>query len=964
MARNKSKKIVKNIKKNRHGTNDLSSYNAKFQQAYTAGQFDQALEYAEQMVSQFPTEIKGWVAKADLHARQKQFSKAINSLQSARNSVAKFSTVEQLRLAQYQVLGGQAVEALPALVALSQENNESADIFMWLSHAYHVIGQNALALEANDKSLAISNENVEALLWRSRILDNLRRHTDAKETLLKIKKISPKAKSVSNHLGSLSIREGNYDLAEKYFNDELQLQDNSIVFSSKIISKHYNPNCSAIELKMLHEEWAEKYQLDRMDLRNKCRKSSKKIRVGMLSGGFRIHPVGQMIVSALKKLPENEVELYLYSTNQIKDFLTAEIQKCAVSWKVVESMTHLQLSDLIAQDEIDILIDMNGGGDGSRYQAISRKPAPVIVKWVGMLINTTGIEAVDYLLSDHFETPENYDHLYTEKLIRLPDDYICYSMPGYIPNCNALPALSNQYITFGCLNNPAKLSAGLIKEWSQLLIEIPDSKLLLKGIQFEGDEFCKKIIQKFKKFGVEDSRLILEGPAQHVEFLKAYHRIDIALDTWPYSGGLTTCEALAMGVPVVTHVGPTFAGRHSATHLANAGLPELVTDNWDDFRKRAKELASDLPSLAVIRAALRTILTESPVCDGERFAKHFAKAMRAIWQRHCEGRAPEALIFNKEGDAWFADEDRPIELVEVEAEPEPQEAEFEWNLESPITVIDNGALFARHPKFTEWMQTGNFAVITFDPGSLLTKQADELKKFGEWQHYPHATLGDGKNAVLYVTIDPLLTGTLKPEEAKKVEKAVHPNEILSELPISTVALREVEGLPQLDVLTLNSANSIKNILDNLGWSLDSLLVIEVSINLNCLYEKQDDIGFLIKWGERNGFELLGCFNRYKDSCFFESEKGKSEEFFLKLLFVPCLERIGRLNFSLINKLEYYLKIVCGLDDAAKQLMLRYESLKKESQIDSLVDGGCAVDQVDMPDDDTISKELDFLLNGK
>ncbi len=344
--------------------------------------------------------------------------------------------------------------------------------------------------------------------------------------------------------------------------------------------------------------------------------------------------------------------------------------------------------------------------------------------------------------------------------------------------------------------------------------EVPSSKLLLRGIQFEGDAFCQRTIARFAEFDIGAERLLLEGPAKHKEFLETYQRIDIALDTWPYSGGLTTCEALAMGVPVVTCVGPTFAGRHSATHLANAGLPELVTDNWDDFRKRARELATDLPNLAVIRAALRTILKESPVCDGARFAKNFTKAMRGIWQRHCEGKAPAALTFNKEGEAWFADEAAPIELVEVEVRPESQKTLLDWKLEDTITVIDNGTLFARHPDFSTWMATGNFAIISFDPGSLLTKQSKQLKELGEWHHYPHATLGDGQDATLYATLEPELTGTLKPLEARQTQDQEDPLRVLSTLPISTVPLNAVDGLPGVDLMVLDHLNDTLAILNN------------------------------------------------------------------------------------------------------------------------------------------------------
>lgn len=862
MARKHSNKHRSKARAQEIGGNaQLQNLKLAFKKSFDSARYQDALIISNKITDNYPDHFIGWELRADALARLHKLSDAVASAQRA-SELQSSSSSSSLKLAQYQMLAGDATHALPILIKLTKDYPSDPNIFSWLSQAYHALGKNDEALIANDKAMALDQENVEILVWRSRILDQLRKPSEAQEILIKIKKVAPKRVSISNHLGSLAMREGDYASAERYFNEELMLDDNSQVFSNLIIAKHYNPSYKAEELKEAVKLWARKYSFKNSVRAKTQRNPAKKIRLGLLSGGLRVHPVGQMILPALKNLNNKEFEIYVYSTNQVKDAISLQIEQNVSSWSIVEGLGNDDLESKLRHDEIDILIDMNGGGDGSRYHLLSREPAPLIVKWVGMLINTTGINAVDYLISDGIETPQGSDELYTEKLIRLPDDYICYQFPDYLPSVNSLPALMNRYLTFGCLNNPAKLSPPLIKEWSQLLLEVPNSKLLLRGIQFEGETFRQRISQLFISHGVSAERLIIEGPAKHQEFIATYHRIDIALDTWPYSGGLTTCEALAMGVPVVTCVGPTFAGRHSATHLANAGLPELVTDNWEDFRKRVKELAADLPSLAVIRAAMRTILKESPVCDGERFAKHFTKAMRGIWQRHCEDKPPEALIFNKEGDAWFADEDRPIELVEVGAAPEPEDAQFEWNLESPITVIDNGALFARHPKFSEWMTTGDFAVITFDPGSLLTKQADELKQLGEWHHYAHATLGDGNDATLYATLEPELTGILKPLSKQQTKAQDKFLQVVSELPISTVSLNTIKGLPSVDMLVLDDLNDVINILENGGDYIKSTLLIQARVSFQPTHEQQLNFTELMGWASQNGFRFY-CFGFMK-----------------------------------------------------------------------------------------------------
>tara|TARA_B100000929_G_scaffold291147_1_gene288383 strand:+ start:4355 stop:7252 length:2898 start_codon:yes stop_codon:yes gene_type:complete len=917
MSRKKSKRAYKKASSSSLDP-ALHRYIQEFHKYFDNQCYAQALAIADRLADSFPDLPEAWELKANALGHLDRMREAANSMSIAYTLLSDESPATLLKFAQYQLLAGFTEEALKNLKTLAKLDPNNEKVFAWTSRAYHALGKNEEAIAVNDKAFKIAPLDPETLLWRSRIMDQAKRPTEARKAALQLKEISPERIGVSNHIASLDLREGLYESAEYHFDQELLLEDNANVSINKLVAMHYNPSYTADNIYQATCSWQEKY-VDRslVNRAKTVRRASKRVRLGLLSGSFRVHPVGQMILPVLQYIDNLEVELFAYNTNHASDIITKEIKECIANWANVGGLNDEELEKKIRQDKIDILIDLNGGGEGSRYLMLSREPAPLIVKWVGMLINTTGLECFDYLLSDSIETPSNVGALYTEKLIRLPDDYICYKIPEYIPDINSLPALKNGYVTFGCLNNPAKLSPPLIKEWSKLLEELPGSKLLLRGIQFEGEDFCQRMIARFSEHGINSDRLLLQGPAKHQEFLGTYRHIDIALDTWPYSGGLTTCEALAMGVPVVTCVGPTFAGRHSATHLANAGLPELVTDNWDDFRKRAKELASDLPSLAVIRAALRTILRESPVCDGERFAKHFTKAMRGIWQRHCEGKAPEALTFNKEGDAWFADEDQPIELVEVEAEPEPQEAELEWSLESPITVIDNGALFARHPRFTEWMQTGNFAVITFDPGSLLTKQADELKQIGEWHHYPHATLGDGNSNTLYATLDPELTGTLRPFDGQQKGGLSDPLRVLSTLPISTVQLDAVEGLPSVDVLVLDEFNDAMKILLNGSKYLSKSLLIKVKVSFSPSHEKQPDLTQIRFWADENGFKFYDLIDlEYYDSLNSEGEEFGGEIRSAEAIFIPKFEVVKSFSDGLKIKLAYCLYTIVGFYDLA------------------------------------------------
>lgn len=937
----------------------------KIQDAIGRSDLTTAYQRALIFTQQYASNPHGWEMLASVQARQQDLKSACGSIQKAIELSKDNPPVLELKLAQYEFFNGDEHQCIKRLNALGERIPLEKRVWVWLSRAYHVVGLNKEALIANEKAYELDRHYPDTLVWRSRIFDQLKRHSEAYEASVTLKKLKPNMVGVSNHLASLSLREGDYEAAEQHFKDELAIGENVSAVYNSFIAKHYDPRFSAEELAEIANQFEGLYikEVNAQRAITEKRKG-KRLRLGLLSGSFRTHPVGQMILPALTSVDKNEVEFFFYTTNHIVDNLTLEIKKVADSWVSVTGLSDDQLNQKIRNDHIDILIDMNGGGEGSRFMALTKEPAPLIVKWVGILINTTGLKCFDYLLSDSIETPRNVDHLYAEKLIRMPDDYVCYHLPKYIPEVTSLPALKNRFVTFGCLNNPAKLSRELIKEWSALMHEVPNSKLLLRGIQFEGEAFCRRIITRFAEFGISEKRLLLEGPAQHKEFLGTYQRIDIALDTWPYSGGLTTCEALAMGVPVVTCMGPTFAGRHSATHLANAGLPELVTDNWDDFRKRAKELASDLPNLAVIRAALRTILKESPVCDGARFAKNFTKAMRAIWQRHCDGKAPEALTFNKESDIWFADEVEPVALVEVESVSDLGEADFEWNLMNPVMVMDNGARFASHARFAEWMQTGNFAVITFDPGSLLTNDADRLKQLGEWHHYPHATLGDGQDATLYVTLNSECTGTLEPLDDKHGFTRDDSLRVLSELPISTVSLDDIKGIPTVDFIALDGFNSISKIVTGGADALSNVLVVQVRVYFDKTHKGQASIGILEELFEKLGFSFH-CMKSVEFDEGYCGDDGNvvvsgSRYISADAVFLPNKKRIDSMEKSRKEKLAYILHSVFEIDDVSLNLceksgfFYRYLSfIKKKNEYLNVVPGSHERCEAFIGDDDNL-----------
>jgi predicted O-linked N-acetylglucosamine transferase (SPINDLY family) len=243
------------------------------------------------------------------------------------------------------------------------------------------------------------------------------------------------------------------------------------------------------------------------------------------------------------------------------------------------------------------------------------------------------------LLADQYTVPAEVERFYRERVLRMPDGYVCYEPPRCTPPVSPLPAATTGRVTFGSFNNPAKIGPELIGLWSRILRRLPGSHLLLKYLAVDDPSVSRRYRELLAQQGVEPERIELEGGAGHEDLLRCYQRVDVALDTWPYNGGLTTCEALWMGVPVVTLPGETFASRHSLGHLSTVGLTETIARDADDYVEIACRLAADLPRLAALRVRLRGQMAGSPLCDGKRFAANLLAVLSNAWQRRVDGPA-------------------------------------------------------------------------------------------------------------------------------------------------------------------------------------------------------------------------------------------------------------------------------------------------------------------------------------
>ncbi|MBR2518673.1 MAG: hypothetical protein IKE46_02625 [Selenomonadaceae bacterium] len=352
----------------------------------------------------------------------------------------------------------------------------------------------------------------------------------------------------------------------------------------------------------------------------------EKIRVGFLSGDFRWHAAMAWSWELINDLDKNFFETYLYSSADKPDNVTEYLRSAAKNWRDINKLTDEEAAKIIRDDEIDILFDLSGHTSGNRLRVATYRPATVQICGIGYM-NSTGLDCFDYFLSDvHCAGDESW---FTEKLIHMPQTHFCYnSQLKNVEHATAPPCLRNGYVTFGCFNNFSKVTDSMLAVWKKILDRVPKSRIILKHQVFDTKDGKKYIGNRLKKFGFKLSRVDMRGYSD--KYIFEYNDMDIALDTFPYTGGVTTCEAFWMGVPVVSLYGSRHGTRFGLSMLTNVGLPELAVDNVDDYISRAVMLANDTELLTLLRRNLRGMMKNSPLMDGKTYIRNIEKVFAQI----------------------------------------------------------------------------------------------------------------------------------------------------------------------------------------------------------------------------------------------------------------------------------------------------------------------------------------------
>ena len=480
------------------------------------------------------------------------------------------------------------------------------------------------------RTIELAPDFTEAYLGLGVVTDHLKLYEEAIPAYEHVLKLSPQHSAAANNLATLYRDQGRIEEAITLYRQAISNVKDPVIHSNLLLCLNYELEQTPKTILEEHQEWDRLYAVEISPPCPISTEGTRKIRIGYISSDFREHPVASFFLPYLKFHNKMKFKIYCYYSDKNEDNSTKEIKKYTDHWRPIARLNHDVVAEQIRADQLDILVDLGGHTAGNRLQVLALKPAPVQISWIGYF-NTTGLRAMDYFISDPVHMHPDATQGFTEKIIYLPDGYAPYEPPHDAPECAAiLPAKRNGFITFGSFNHMAKINKEVIDVWAKILHEVPRSRLILKAATLGAPSLRNRILEAFIQRGIEASRLDLQGWSPPKELYALYNQIDIALDPFPFSGGLTTCNSLWMGVPVITLAGIFPVGRQSATYLSQIGLKELISNTKEDYISITKTLCNDVEKLSALHASLRQRMKDSPLCDGERFARNLEDAYQKI----------------------------------------------------------------------------------------------------------------------------------------------------------------------------------------------------------------------------------------------------------------------------------------------------------------------------------------------
>jgi protein O-GlcNAc transferase len=478
------------------------------------------------------------------------------------------------------------------------------------------------------------------------VLRRAHRYEDALEVLDEAVRRHPGISALRVNRANVLKYLGRIPEAEAAYRDAVAANpDDEVARDNQLLCALYAPDRAPADIRDLHRAWGERVTA-RLPAPPKPHANppdpERPLKVGYVSPDLREHPVAAFVAPILGRHDPARVMATAYAHVPNPDATTARLKALAPAWRDVAGMDDDALAEQIRADGIDVLVDLAGHTRGARLGAFARAPAPVQITYLGYPVGT-GLPAIGHRITDRVADPPGTDDFYTEALLRLEAPFCCFAEPEHGPDPGPPPARTNGYVTFGSQANPVKVNERVLALWARVLQAVPDARLLLGSGEYASRGVRERVLAGLAEGGVGPERVAFspEAALGKGDFLARYTRMDVALDTFPYAGHTTTCEALWMGLPVITLAGEWYIQRVGASLLGVMDLEELVADTPEAYVDAARRLAAEPDRLADLRAGLRERMQASPLMDGAGFTRRLEDAYREAWRRWCSGHPGE-----------------------------------------------------------------------------------------------------------------------------------------------------------------------------------------------------------------------------------------------------------------------------------------------------------------------------------
>ena len=645
---------------------DTSAYYGLGNAQAALGRFDQASDSFGQVVTMQPDKASAHFNKGNADFARKLYQEALecfrraneidpradylNNVGTALASLHRYDdAIEAFRdavrsepdlveahvnLARALTVVGRLLEAIDVCHGALKDHPRSTKILRVLGECWVRAEVIPNAIACMEQALQLSPRDADLRIQLASLLNGAGRLTEASALYEAALRLAPKHAETHSNLGEMLRARGLLADAVARQREALELDPNmAAAHSNLLLTMLYQQEVSAERILRESRDWAQRHtagirQLPRPPMSGR----GHRLRIGYVSGSFHNHPVGYFIEPVLRNHDRERFEVHCYASQEHEDDLTNRLRETVEFWVDVRDKDDAELAQLIRADRIDVLVDLSGHTAWNRLLAFAYKPAPVQVTWAAYAA-TTGLPEMDYFLADRWVIPEDEEGAYVESVWRLPRNYVCFATPDFalVPrasrHCDTVP------ITFGCFNNRAKITAEVVRIWSRILTEAPSARLFLKTRALDDDATRSELYDEFAHHGVSATRLRMEGHSDRQELLARYQEVDLCLDPFPFTGGVTTLESLWMGVPVLTLRGDRFVGHASESFLSAVGLEELVATSRAEYREIAVRLARDHARRERLRHGLRERMLASALCDYAEFTRDLESAFREMCSR-------------------------------------------------------------------------------------------------------------------------------------------------------------------------------------------------------------------------------------------------------------------------------------------------------------------------------------------